>query len=369
MRARLALRSIVCIIAVWTAALFGYVPGLALAAGPSPPPTPVGRSHSPSPFPTVLHTPAPGDEPPRLRSDEALLEDLDTGQVLFGQRPSTPRPIASLTKIMTALLVLERSPLTGEVTVSRNAATTPPSDLGLKAGERISVRDLLYGLLLGSANDAAVALAEHVGSSIGGFVTMMNARARQLGMRHTRFRSPNGLDDRGYSTALDLATLTRAVYQHRAFESIVAAKFHTIPGPGTKVRRVQNRNALLWLYPGAIGVKTGFTTPAGHCLVAVSRSSGPSWSGRGRASARSTSEGGSFPPWQAKAWWPWSGGKIFPSCAGAWSWERSSGPRSRRARSWGHSPWWTAIGWSGRCPFWLPGPWGPPDSWRCHRRT
>jgi len=203
-----------------------------------------------------------------------LLEDLDTGQVLFGQRPSTPRPIASLTKIMTALLVLERSPLTGEVTVSRNAATTPPSDLGLKAGERISVRDLLYGLLLGSANDAAVALAEHVGSSIGGFVTMMNARARQLGMRHTRFRSPNGLDDRGYSTALDLATLTRAVYQHRAFESIVAAKFHTIPGPGTKVRRVQNRNALLWLYPGAIGVKTGFTTPAGHCLVAVAQRDG-----------------------------------------------------------------------------------------------
>jgi serine-type D-Ala-D-Ala carboxypeptidase (penicillin-binding protein 5/6) len=158
---------------------------------------------------------------------------------------------------------------TEAVTVSAAAASQPGSELGLVAGERVQVRDLLYALLLQSSNDAAIALAEHVGGTVDGFLDLMAARGRMLGLSDTRFTSPSGLDDRGYSTARDLATMTRAAYAQPLFEKIVKTRFHDIPAPSGPPRRIQNRNVLLWLYPGAIGVKTGFTTPAGHCLVAA----------------------------------------------------------------------------------------------------
>jgi D-alanyl-D-alanine carboxypeptidase (penicillin-binding protein 5/6) len=182
--------------------------------------------------------------------------------------------VASLTKIMTALLVLERTRITDVVTVGPAAASQSGSVLGLDEDERITVRHLLYGLLLQSSNDAAVALAEHVSGSVGRFVDLMNERAQELGLRRTRFRSPNGLDDRGRSTALDLAALTRRALANPTFSEIVRTRFHTIPAPSGPSRRIQNRNALLWLYPDAIGVKTGFTTPAGHCLVAAAERRG-----------------------------------------------------------------------------------------------
>ncbi len=148
------------------------------------------------------------------------------------------------------------------------------STLGLRAGERVSVRNLLYALLLGSANDAADALAIHVSGDRARFVTAMNRRAERLGMGETRFFSATGLDDRGRSTARDLLTLVRAADAEPAFRSIVATRFHEIPAPKGRDRRVQNRNALLWLYPGAVGTKTGFTAGADFCLIATAERDG-----------------------------------------------------------------------------------------------
>jgi D-alanyl-D-alanine carboxypeptidase (penicillin-binding protein 5/6) len=247
--------------------------------GGVPPPTPVPPRGEPSPFVTELHTPSPPSARPELDTGSAILADLDSGQVLYQHAPDQRRPIASVTKIMTALLVLERSQMDDVVTVSPEA-TYPEnqaglSALGLEAGERISVRDLLYALLLQSANDAAIALAEHVSGTEQRFESAMNARARELGMRDSRFRSPNGLDDRGYSSARDLLTLTREVYATQPeFGRLAATRFHEIPSPTGPPREIQNRNVLLWLYPGALGVKTGYTARAGFCVVAVAQRQG-----------------------------------------------------------------------------------------------
>ena len=116
-----------------------------------------------------------------------------------------------------------------------------------------------------------MALAEHVSGSVDAFVDEMNARAEELGMTRTMFTSPNGLDDTGYSSAADLVRLTRAAYRSRGFASVVATRFHTVESLDAEPRVVQNRNVLLWLYPGAIGVKTGFTSPAGFCLVGAAQ--------------------------------------------------------------------------------------------------
>jgi serine-type D-Ala-D-Ala carboxypeptidase (penicillin-binding protein 5/6) len=252
---------------------------VALAPGavgrPSPPPpTPVPPSGSPSPYPSVLHIPRPPDRPPKLAAASAILADLDSGQVLFGLQPSAKRPIASVTKILTAWLVLQRSDLTDQVTVSARAAGESGSVLGLERGERISVENLLYALLLQSSNDAAVALAEQVGGSVERFVTLMNREGRRLGLSHTRVRSPDGLDDQGYSTAADLARLTESAETNPMFRTIVGTRFRSIPAPKGPPRRIQNRNALLWLYRGSTGVKTGYTGAAGHCLVAAAERNG-----------------------------------------------------------------------------------------------
>ena len=250
---------------------------------PTPPPTPVllpGGRTSPSPFPSVLRTPEPPGTIGELDARAAILADLDSGQVLFARSAEEQLAIASVTKIMTALLVLERTRPRETVTVSAEAAgdgrTAGISELGLREGEQIRVDDLVYALLLQSANDAALALAEHVSGSVDAFVDDMNARARRLGLAHTEFFSPNGLDDRGYSTAVDLVTLTQAAYRLPRFADIVATQVHEIPAPedAGAPRTIQNRNVLLWLYPGAVGVKTGFTGQAGFCIVAVAEREG-----------------------------------------------------------------------------------------------
>jgi serine-type D-Ala-D-Ala carboxypeptidase (penicillin-binding protein 5/6) len=252
-------------------------PGVAgLASRPQrvPPPTPVPPSGSPSPFPTALETPTPSTHRPELSAESVALVDIDTGQVLLAQRPDLHRPIASTTKIMTALLVLEAVKPGDVVTASANAVSQTGAELGLKRGEKITVRNLLYALLLQSANDAAVALAEHVAGSVEDFLAEMNDRAHQLGARDTHFESPNGLDDRGYSTARDMALLTVEAYRNPTFTEVVSRKVVTIPAPKGKPRHIQNRNALLWLYPDAIGVKTGFTSAAGFCLVGAAERDG-----------------------------------------------------------------------------------------------
>ncbi|MEO8476928.1 MAG: D-alanyl-D-alanine carboxypeptidase family protein [Actinomycetota bacterium] len=254
---------------------------VSLAAGGSstPPPTPVPPRGSPSPFVTQLRTPHDHLERPTIGAAGALLADLDTRQAMFAKSADVRRPVASLTKVMTALLVLERLQLDDVVVVSPAAVFAgddygSSSSLGLRPGERQTVRDLVYALLLQSSNDAAEALSIEVSGSVDSFVGLMNRRAHALGMRDTRFFSPHGLDDRGHSTARDLLTLIEAAYDTQGFAPIVATKFHRIPAPSGPARIVQNRNVLLWLYPGAIGAKTGLTFGAGFCVIAVAEREG-----------------------------------------------------------------------------------------------
>jgi D-alanyl-D-alanine carboxypeptidase (penicillin-binding protein 5/6) len=237
----------------------------------TPPPTPVPPSGSPSPFPTVLETPAPAPTPPRITAGSAILQDLSTGQVLYAKAEGRRRPIASVTKIMTALLALEEVDPSVKATVSANAASQLGAELGLTVGERLSVRNLLYASMLQSSNDAAVALAERVAGTESAFVSAMNARGREMGLRDTLFLGPTGLDDGGYSTAREVATITRAAYRWPLFARIARTRFRSIPASSGTDRRIQNRNVLLWLYSPTIGVKTGFTSAAGHCLVAAAR--------------------------------------------------------------------------------------------------
>jgi D-alanyl-D-alanine carboxypeptidase (penicillin-binding protein 5/6) len=253
--------------------------GTASAERSGPPPTPVPPRGSASPFPQTLDTPSDAVAPPRIEAPSAILADLDDGQVMLAKAPEIRRPIASLTKVMTALIVLDRLALDDVVVVSPEAVFEDDdygasSTLGLRAGERRTVRELLDALMLQSANDAAVALAIEVSGSQQRFVELMNDRGRALGLRDTVFFSPNGLDDRGRSTARDLLTLTRAASSEPGFARIVASRFRSIPAPTGPPRRVQNRNALLWLYPGAMGVKTGYTAGAGFCLIATAERDG-----------------------------------------------------------------------------------------------
>ena len=244
-----------------------------------PPPTPVPPGGRLSPFPSVLATPRDAESMPTVSAGSAILADLDDGTVLFRHAAATPRPVASLTKIMTALIVLERVELDDLVHVDASAVFErddygASSVLGLRAGERIEVRELLYALLLGSANDAAEALAIHVAGSVERFVGLMNRRADALGMTRTSFASPHGLNDRGRSTATDLLVLLREAHADPAFSRIVATRVRTIPAPQGPDRRIQNRNAMLWLYDGAIGTKTGLTAAAGPCLAAAAQRDG-----------------------------------------------------------------------------------------------
>lgn len=260
----------VVVAAVLTAVLASPV---AAQQGP-PPPTPVPPDGSPSPYPTALETPSPSARQPRVAAASAILSDLDSGQVLWERNADERRPIASVTKVMTGLLVVEATDPDEVVTASANATRQTGAELGLRVGEAQPVRQLLMALLLQSANDAAVALAEHVGGSVAGFVDGMNRRVRRLGASDTSFASPNGLDDSGYSTARDLVAITTEAFRDETFREVVATKFHRIPAPDGEPRRIQNRNALLWLYRGAIGVKTGYTAAAGFCLVAAAERDG-----------------------------------------------------------------------------------------------
>ena len=253
----------------------------ALAPQQGPPPTPVPPNGSPSPFLGRLDTPANEIPVPDVEGDAAILMDVGFGQVLFQRAPDRPLPVASLTKLMTALLVLEREAghLDRKVRIDPDAVFGrrdygAGSTLGLRAGERISVRDLLEGLLLASANDVAEALAIEEAGSVSAFVTAMNQRARALGMRQTHFASPHGLDDRGMSSAADLLRLDRAASAIPAFARLVQRRVAVVRSDRAPIRRIQNRNVLLWLYPGATGVKTGYTVGADYCLIATASRGG-----------------------------------------------------------------------------------------------
>ncbi len=210
---------------------------------------------------------------PTVSARAAVLMEAATGQILFAKNASERLPMASTTKIMTALVALERGRLDDVVTVGRAATLVDGSRVYLDEGEHQTLRDLLYALLLESGNDAAIAIAEHVAGSQEAFVALMNQRARELGAADTLFHDPHGLSARDhYTTARDLAVISRYALQNPVFAAIVATREHEIPWPAKdSVRRLYNHNKLLWRDADVTGVKTGYIPESGLCLVASAR--------------------------------------------------------------------------------------------------
>ena len=219
----------------------------------------------------ALASPAAAAAPSGIDARAYLVVDGATGELIAGKEAGRSVPIASITKVMTALVALERSQLDEVATVQPDATTTGGSVIGLRAGEQISVRDLVTAALIHSANDAAHALADHVGGDEERFVAMMNARAKQLGLRHTHFVRPDGLDAFGhYSSARDVTTLARVAMQRPFLRTTVRRHEASIAGG----RSLYVWNDLLRTFPGLIGVKTGHTSDAGWCQVAAAQGRG-----------------------------------------------------------------------------------------------
>ena len=211
------------------------------------------------------------EKPPTLSAVSALLMDDASSTVLWTRQPQARRAPASLTKMMTALVVRADDPLSSVFIISALAAATPGSRMNVQTGQRLTVNQLLYGLFLPSGNDAAVALAQGTSGSVSAFVTQMNLRAKAMGLTGTHFLNPHGLDETGhYSTAVDLATLGQAVLRDPLLAAIVQTRQEVIRAPdGQVLFDLHNLNQLLGTYPGADGIKTGTTAAAGENLVAA----------------------------------------------------------------------------------------------------
>ncbi|MEN2777175.1 D-alanyl-D-alanine carboxypeptidase family protein [Acetivibrio clariflavus] len=202
-------------------------------------------------------------KPPKIEAGAAIVMDMKSGRVLYEKNAHARKAIASTTKIMTAIVALERGNLEDKVKVSKRAANIGGSTINLKEGEEWTLKELLYGLMLRSGNDAAIAIAEHIGGSVEGFAALMNEKARELGLKNTQFKTPHGLDTPGhYSTAYELAQLTRYALNNPIFSQIVGTQNISVKG-----RSFYTTNEMLGAYPGADGVKTGYTGQAGRCLV------------------------------------------------------------------------------------------------------
>lgn len=222
----------------------------------------------------LVATPAAAAAPvPDVAAAAYILVDPRTGETLAQRAPDRELAMASTTKIMTALVALERADLDDVYTVPQAAVEIGGSSAGLVAGERLSVRDLLAGLLVASGNDAGVTLARGVAGSEEAFVGLMNERARGMGLTRTRFRNAHGLDAPGHhSSVSDLVRLGRVAMRDPVFREIVASRRATIPGPrGAGVRELVSENLLLDIDPDADGVKTGMTDDAGYAIVARAR--------------------------------------------------------------------------------------------------
>ena len=200
----------------------------------------------------------------------AVLIEQKSGRVLYEKEAHTKRRIASITKIMTAILAIESGKMNKTVTVSEKATRTEGSSVYLKPGQKIKLEDLVYGLMLRSGNDTAVAIAEYVGGSVDGFAYLMNQKAKEIGMVNTHFANPHGLDDHEnhYSTAYDMALLTRYAMQNETYQKISGTKVHRAPNPNEDWDyKWNNKNRLLTKYKYCTGGKTGFTKRAKRTLV------------------------------------------------------------------------------------------------------
>ncbi len=204
---------------------------------------------------------------PALSARCAVLMDGKSGRILYEKEGETARPMASITKIMTALVAIEHGDLQADVEILPDYLQTEGSSIYLKAGEHVKLETLLYGLMLESGNDAALAIAGYCAGDTETFVSWMNEKADQLGLLNTQFQNPSGLPAEGhYASAADMARITRAAMQNETFAAIFGTKTITLEG-----RQFQNHNKLLWQYEGTIGGKTGFTKEAGRTLVTCAK--------------------------------------------------------------------------------------------------
>ena len=204
---------------------------------------------------------------PDINSRAAVVIDRATNKILYGKKENEKRKMASTTKIMTSLVIIENCNLDETIEVSKKAANTGGSRLGLKTNDKITIRDLLYGLMLCSGNDTAVALAEHLCGNIEVFSEIMNNKAKELKLENTHFVTPHGLDaDDHYTTAFELAKLANIALNNEVFRKIVGTKNYTVTING-QPKNITNTNELLGNLAGVYGVKTGFTNGANRCLV------------------------------------------------------------------------------------------------------
>jgi D-alanyl-D-alanine carboxypeptidase len=234
-------------------------------------------SHASTKTLSALSTsPAPVSAAPTIVANAAFLFDANTGLALYAKNADVELPQASCTKVMTALIAVERGKLDQVITAGADAHALVNSDssyMGLSVGEKLTLRDLLYGLMLPSGNDAAVAIADGIAGNVPAFVALMNQRARQLGLTHTHFENPHGLDAPGhYTSARDLAALAAVAMRNPTIEKITSTLSYDIPATAThKAFHLMTGDDLLAgaraPYPGAIGVKPGFTGPAGFTMA------------------------------------------------------------------------------------------------------
>ena len=213
---------------------------------------------------------------PSLNAAYACVMDAASGRSLYMKKGTDKVPMASTTKIMSALLALEANCQADTVTASSKAASMPKVRLGMRAGMQFRMSDLLYSLMLESHNDTAVAIAEHLGKSVEGFAELMNKKAQEIGLHNTHFVTPNGLDAKGhYSTAEDMCRLARYAVGNKNFLALVQTKSHSFTDlSGKRKYSLSNKDAFLSYYDGALGIKTGFTNKAGYCFVGAATRSG-----------------------------------------------------------------------------------------------
>lgn len=214
-----------------------------------------------------------------ISAHSAIVIDRLTGDVIYEKNAYQRRPMASTTKIMTAICALENGDVSDIVKVHPKAVGVEGSSMYLGHGEEISLEDLVYGLMLASGNDAAVAIAMHISGSVEEFASLMNSTAEKIGTKDTNFKNPNGLDDDGhYTTAYDLAMITRYALSNETFAKVVSTWSKKVPWQGRDYgRQLKNHNKLLNMYDGCDGVKTGFTKKSGRCLVSSATRDGISF--------------------------------------------------------------------------------------------
>lgn len=260
-------RRVFAILMVLFLAAFGYMNGL--GAEDQSAPSMTENLDLDQLRPHISEELTPTGEEPTLYAAEALLMDGDTGRVLYEKEGYTRHAMASTTKIMTAIYVIENCSLDDVAVVSKYASQQPKVRLGVTEGEQYQVRDLLYALMLESYNDCAVVLAEHVSGTVEAFCKEMTQKAKELGCEDTSFQTPNGLDgEQHYTTPYDLAKITKYALENETFSDIVRTReYHFSEWQGKRQVSVYNKDGFLTRHEGAIGVKTGYTSKAGYCFV------------------------------------------------------------------------------------------------------